>query len=111
MTNVAHVKTAEDSTSPQDLIVGWFDILGFKGRLQEIGLAALAAHFEEFLRLKDWAAEIPVASPGGVVRWETRAGVVSDTILLWARMEPEAIDTFLSSCSTLMAETLRGGWP
>src|SRR2546425_2235008 len=95
---ISNRTSANDSLSPQDLIVGVFDVLGFKSKVHGSDLAQLVNKYRHVLKLKDWSSEIPVLSSRGVVRWHTRTGVFSDTIVLWSRTDLESVDTFLSTC-------------
>jgi hypothetical protein len=97
-------------------MLGFFDVLGFSARVEHEGIEAVAALYDRLLARVDEATGPMVAM--GVRRISDREGVpvifnlprksayFSDTILLWADLEPLFVAPFLKRCSTLICEAL-----
>ena len=100
-----------DARGPQDIIVAMFDVLGFKSIVKQRSLADINEDYRALLLLKQSAGIVPVLSLAGVDEWESASAVFSDTIVFWARAVPEEVQSFLATCSVLIAEALTAGWP
>lgn len=100
-----------DARTPQDIVLVFLDVLGFRQIVQERPLDQLNEEYRELLKLKRHAGVVPVLSIQGVDRWRSPSAVFSDTIVFWADATPEGADSLLTTCSVLIAEALQRGWP
>lgn len=110
MVTVVEKSTSRDSTAVTKRYIGVFDVLGFKDRMRTDGLQKVADGYRNLMRQIQPAAETPVIGVGGNERWTTPLVVFSDTILMWSDDDPESLDSFLSSCSFLIAYAFNIGW-
>lgn len=101
----------DDDESPRPMFVAVLDVLGFKARIDNTPLAYLVPQYLQLLDLKRWSATIPVVTPGGTSYLRTPTTVFSDTIVLWGNDNKDALDTFLTAASVLMAQAIDSGWP
>ena len=102
------------------LVVALFDVLGFRNRLQEIGIQALLAQYQQLIGV---AIErepmrcmglMPIsASECAPVGFSLRVryAYFSDTILLWTPLLQGTVSPFLARCADLMCEALKIGMP
>lgn len=102
-----------DAHEPQEVIVALFDVLGFSARVRNTELQQLGRSYRDLLSLKRRVGNVPVIrmGEGEVDEWESPSAVFSDTILFWADAEPESAESFLTTCSELLAKSLNAGWP
>jgi hypothetical protein len=97
-------------------MLGFFDVLGFSARVEHDGVEAVATLYDQLLARVDEATGPMLCL--GVRRVSMNTGVpmlfklprgsayFSDTILLWADLEPHFVGPFLTRCSTLICEAL-----
>ncbi len=86
-------------------------MLGFKSRLDRDGLATVAAGYRDLRRQALFANQIPVIGPGVNQVWTTRLAIASDTLMVWSDDDPEAVDSFLTTCGFLIGYAFNIGWP
>jgi len=114
MPNEAHeYVTAIDSREPTEYIVAFLDVLGFRSRVRSYALAQLVEDYRKLLRDIEWNQSFPIfrLPAGGVEHWTTRVIVLSDSILLWSLIKPEAIKALLTSSSRILGHAAEIGWP
>lgn len=100
-----------DSMEPQRAFVALFDVLGFKELLSSKPLNQVISSYRSLIDVKRQAARIPVGRPGGVSVEVSGTTVFSDTILLWCDDSWPAVQSLLTSCNALIAESLALGMP
>lgn len=100
-----------DSSEPQHAFIAVFDVLGFKDRLAQTPLKQLIDTYRLLIDAKVQAGRIPVASANGLSVEISGTTIFSDTIVVWCDDSWPAVQSFLASCSLLVATALRRDWP
>jgi hypothetical protein len=107
------IKTAYDSSEPDEYLIALVDVLGFGERVTTQPLQNLIREYERLLGRVGWSSTIPVfhLAEGRKTNWVVRSVIFSDSVLLWSKPEPEAIDMLLTTCARITAESAKIGWP
>lgn len=100
-----------DSLQPKNLFVGVFDVLGFKNIIDSLPLLNIQNKYKELTMVSNWSTVVPVLGLPVLEEWVVPFSIFSDTTLLWADDESDALEAFLSACAEIMARSLDIEWP
>ena len=105
----------------QEIVLAFFDVLGFSAKVHEIGLKKIFQHYRSLINLLsekagDRVIVVPVPEGSGGLamvggRRYLQYAYFSDTIMLWTKYELPVMESFLDSVTDFFCAALSRGLP